>query len=127
MIEDLNNFLPEITGKYSLSLSLSFYLSFHLCLSSHSLTHSLTLSLSLSLSLSGFAAVSAQPNSGAQGEYSGLLCIKKYHEARGEFHRESCLSLSLSLSSAFSLLLSLTHPLSLSLSFFQVTSIETSV
>src|SRR5690606_30460799 len=31
------------------------------------------------------------PNSGAQGEYAGLLAIKKYHESRGEGHRNVCL------------------------------------
>lgn len=41
--------------------------------------------------LTGFAAVSAQPNSGAQGEFSGLLCIRNYHESRGEGHRNVCL------------------------------------
>lgn len=41
--------------------------------------------------ITGFAAVSAQPNSGAQGEYAGLLCIKGYHESRGDFHRNVCL------------------------------------
>lgn len=41
--------------------------------------------------ITGFAAVSAQPNSGAQGEYSGLLCIKKYLESKGEGHRDICL------------------------------------
>lgn len=35
----------------------------------------------------GFAACSLQPNSGAQGEYTGLLTIRAYHEARGETHR----------------------------------------
>jgi len=35
----------------------------------------------------GFAAVSLQPNSGAQGEYAGLMVIKAYHESRGDFHR----------------------------------------
>jgi len=35
----------------------------------------------------GFAAVSLQPNAGAQGEYAGLLVIKRYHEARGQGHR----------------------------------------
>jgi glycine dehydrogenase len=34
--------------------------------------------------ITGFAAVSLQPNSGAQGEYAGLLVIRAYHEARGE-------------------------------------------
>jgi glycine dehydrogenase len=38
--------------------------------------------------ITGFAAVSFQPNSGAQGEYTGLLVIKRYHEARGEGHRD---------------------------------------
>jgi glycine dehydrogenase len=35
----------------------------------------------------GFAAVSLQPNSGAQGEYAGLMVIKAYHQSRGDFHR----------------------------------------
>jgi glycine dehydrogenase len=35
----------------------------------------------------GFTAVSLQPNSGAQGEYAGLLVIRAYHEARGDHHR----------------------------------------
>ncbi|GBG27798.1 Glycine dehydrogenase decarboxylating, mitochondrial [Hondaea fermentalgiana] len=42
-------------------------------------------------SITGFAAVSTQPNSGATGEYAGLLCIKAYHESRGESHRNICL------------------------------------
>ncbi len=37
--------------------------------------------------ITGFAATSLQPNSGAQGEYSGLLTIRAYHAARGESHR----------------------------------------
>ena len=41
--------------------------------------------------ITGFAAVSSQPNSGAQGEYAGLLCIKEYHKSRGESHRNVCL------------------------------------
>ncbi|MEN9699191.1 MAG: hypothetical protein RLZZ301_389 [Bacteroidota bacterium] len=36
----------------------------------------------------GFAAVSLQPNSGAQGEYAGLMVIKAYHESRQDFHRK---------------------------------------
>ena len=36
----------------------------------------------------GFAGVSLQPNSGAQGEYSGLMVIKAYHESRGDFQRK---------------------------------------
>jgi len=39
----------------------------------------------------GFTATSLQPNSGAQGEYSGLLVIKAYHENRGDDHRNVCL------------------------------------
>ena len=34
--------------------------------------------------ITGFAAVTLQPNAGSQGEYSGLLAIRAYHEARGE-------------------------------------------
>ena len=41
--------------------------------------------------ITGFDAVSLQPNSGAQGEYAGLLVIRGYHEARGEGHRRVCL------------------------------------
>jgi len=41
--------------------------------------------------ITGFAAVSAQPNSGAQGEYAGLLCIRAYHQSRGDHHRNVCL------------------------------------
>lgn len=41
--------------------------------------------------LTGFAGVSLQPNSGAQGEYAGLLVIQKYHESRGEKNRNICL------------------------------------
>ena len=41
--------------------------------------------------VTGFDAVSLQPNAGSQGEYSGLLCIRKYQEARGEGHRDVCL------------------------------------
>jgi len=36
----------------------------------------------------GFAGVSMQPNSGAQGEYAGLMVIKAYHESRGDFNRK---------------------------------------
>ncbi len=39
----------------------------------------------------GFAGVSLQPNSGAQGELAGLLVIMAYHESRGEGHRNICL------------------------------------
>ncbi len=41
--------------------------------------------------ITGYDAVSMQPNSGAQGEYAGLLTIRKYHESRGESHRSVCL------------------------------------
>ena len=39
----------------------------------------------------GYDAVSLQPNSGAQGEYAGLIAIRKYHESRGDAHRNVCL------------------------------------
>jgi len=41
--------------------------------------------------ITGMAAVSLQPNAGAQGEYAGLLAIRAYHQARGEEHRRICL------------------------------------
>lgn len=41
--------------------------------------------------LTGFAAVSLQPNAGSQGEYAGLLVIRKYHQSRGQGHRNICL------------------------------------
>ena len=41
--------------------------------------------------VTGFDAVSLQPNSGAQGEYAGLLVIMKYHESRKESFRNVCL------------------------------------
>ncbi len=41
--------------------------------------------------ITGYDAVTVQPNSGAQGEYAGLLAIAKYHESRGEGHRNICL------------------------------------
>jgi len=37
--------------------------------------------------ITGFAATSLQPNSGAQGEYSGLMTIRAYHHANGDTHR----------------------------------------
>ena len=37
--------------------------------------------------ITGFAAMSFQPNSGAQGEYAGLMVIRAYHHSRGDFHR----------------------------------------
>ena len=39
----------------------------------------------------GYDSVSLQPNSGAQGEYAGLLAIRAYHRSRGEGHRDICL------------------------------------
>jgi glycine dehydrogenase len=41
--------------------------------------------------VTGFAATSLQPNSGAQGEYAGLMVIRAYHESRGEAHRNVAL------------------------------------
>ncbi|MBI4910579.1 MAG: aminomethyl-transferring glycine dehydrogenase [Acidobacteria bacterium] len=41
--------------------------------------------------VTGYDAVSLQPNSGAQGEYSGLLAIRGYHKSRGDGHRNVCL------------------------------------
>ncbi|ATC93826.1 aminomethyl-transferring glycine dehydrogenase [Pseudoalteromonas tunicata] len=43
------------------------------------------------VNITGYDAVSMQPNSGAQGEYAGLIAIRKYHESRGDFHRNVCL------------------------------------
>ena len=41
--------------------------------------------------ITGFDAVSLQPNSGAQGEYAGLMVIKSYHENNGDYDRKICL------------------------------------
>jgi glycine dehydrogenase len=41
--------------------------------------------------ITGYDAISLQPNSGAQGEYAGLLAIRAYHRSRGEGHRKICL------------------------------------
>jgi glycine dehydrogenase len=41
--------------------------------------------------ITGLAGVSLQPNAGSQGEYSGLLVIRKYHEKRGQGNRDICL------------------------------------
>ena len=41
--------------------------------------------------VTGFAGVSLQPNAGSQGEYAGLLAIRRYHLARGDAHRNICL------------------------------------
>jgi glycine dehydrogenase len=43
------------------------------------------------MEITGFAAVSLQPNAGSQGEYTGLLVIRQYHESRGQTHRTVCL------------------------------------
>ena len=48
------------------------------------LTHQLNI-------VTGFAATSLQPNSGAQGEYSGLMVIRAYHQSRGDHHRDICI------------------------------------
>lgn len=41
--------------------------------------------------ITGFEGISLQPNAGSQGEYAGLLVIRKYHQSRGEGHRNICL------------------------------------
>ena len=41
--------------------------------------------------ITGFSGTSLQPNSGAQGEYAGLMVIRAYHESRNESHRNICL------------------------------------
>jgi glycine cleavage system P protein (glycine dehydrogenase) len=41
--------------------------------------------------ITGYAAISMQPNSGAQGEYAGLLTIAAWHRAQGQGHRNICL------------------------------------
>ncbi|QID17587.1 aminomethyl-transferring glycine dehydrogenase [Nitrogeniibacter mangrovi] len=41
--------------------------------------------------VTGFPAISMQPNSGAQGEYAGLLAIRRYHDSRGDQARNICL------------------------------------
>ena len=43
------------------------------------------------MAITGFDAVCMQPNSGAQGEYAGLLAIRNYHQAQGQGHRNICL------------------------------------
>ncbi|MDP7442602.1 MAG: aminomethyl-transferring glycine dehydrogenase, partial [Verrucomicrobiota bacterium] len=43
------------------------------------------------MEITGFAAVSLQPNAGSQGEFAGLLAIRRYHESRGEGRRNVCL------------------------------------
>ena len=41
--------------------------------------------------ITGFAGTTLQPNSGAQGEYAGLMVIRAYHQSRGDFHRNIAL------------------------------------
>ncbi|WP_430910922.1 aminomethyl-transferring glycine dehydrogenase [Methylobacterium sp. sgz302541] len=41
--------------------------------------------------ITGYDAISMQPNSGAQGEYAGLMAIRRYHRSRGDHHRDVCL------------------------------------
>ena len=41
--------------------------------------------------ITGYSAISLQPNAGSQGEYAGLLVIRKYHQSRHETHRNICL------------------------------------
>jgi glycine dehydrogenase len=54
--------------------------------------HALIVDLEAKLcAISGYDAISFQPNSGAQGEYAGLLCIRAYHFSRGETSRKVCL------------------------------------
>ena len=54
--------------------------------------HELIADLSRKLcAITGYDAISMQPNSGAQGEYAGLLAIRAYHLSRGEGHRDICL------------------------------------
>jgi len=41
--------------------------------------------------ITGFPGISLQPNAGSQGEYAGLLVIRKYHQSRGQGHRDVCI------------------------------------
>jgi glycine dehydrogenase len=41
--------------------------------------------------ITGFAGTTLQPNSGAQGEYAGLMVIRAYHQSRGDYHRNIAL------------------------------------
>ena len=41
--------------------------------------------------ITGFDAVSLQPNSGASGEYAGLMAIRAYHQSNGDHHRDICI------------------------------------
>ena len=49
------------------------------------------MSLYLCLRITGFDGISLQPNAGAQGEFAGLLAIKKFHESNNQGHRKICL------------------------------------
>src|SRR5690606_28735136 len=54
--------------------------------------HQLVQELSAALcQITGYDAISLQPNSGAQGEYAGLLAIRAYHRAQGQHQRDVCL------------------------------------
>lgn len=110
MIEDLNSDLAKITGKNLLPLrTLRYPLLSSVCDGDGDDEHTnrtaslpslcsytpplFTLShyLTIHYHITGFAACSTQPNSGAQGEYAGLLCIREYHRANGDEHRNVCL------------------------------------
>ena len=54
----------------------------------HEVLENLTHQLNI---LTGFAATSLQPNSGAQGEYAGLMVIRAYHQSRNDHHRNVCI------------------------------------
>ncbi|CAM6106004.1 unnamed protein product [Calypogeia fissa] len=41
--------------------------------------------------ITGFDSMSLQPNAGAAGEYAGLMCIRAYHDSRGDHHRNVCI------------------------------------
>ncbi|WP_085299514.1 aminomethyl-transferring glycine dehydrogenase [Cognaticolwellia mytili] len=58
------------------------------CLGYQALSDSLSEML---CNITGYDAFSLQPNSGAQGEYAGLIAIQRYHESRGDHHRNICL------------------------------------
>ena len=58
------------------------------CLGYQALSESLSEML---CSVTGYDAFSLQPNSGAQGEYAGLIAIQRYHASRGDHHRNICL------------------------------------
>lgn len=58
------------------------------CLGYQALSDSLSEML---CSVTGYDAFSLQPNSGAQGEYAGLIAIQRYHASRGDHHRNICL------------------------------------